>query len=219
MDAQIDHTTGLFMLRESSEPLVIYSTKEVKEELTSGNPIFNVLNFYCTVDWVEIDIEAKGIVSIPNVQDIGLRFMPLKSEAPPFSPFRGKPRKGDNVGVQIIDINTKKQVFYAPGLGSIEDHLLGPMKESDLLLVDGTFWTDTEMIDNGLSKKLAREMGHNPQSGPGGMIEDLNKIIGPKKILIHINNSNPILNENSPERAELVSNGIGVAYDGMEIKV
>ena len=62
-------------------------------------------------------------------------------------------------------------------------------------------------------------MGHNPQSGPGGMIEDLNKIIGPKKILIHINNSNPILNENSPERAELVSNGIGVAYDGMEIKV
>ena len=70
MDAQIDHTTGLFMLRESSEPLVIYSTKEVKEELTSGNPIFNVLNFYCKVDWVEIDIEAKGIISIPNVQDI-----------------------------------------------------------------------------------------------------------------------------------------------------
>jgi pyrroloquinoline quinone biosynthesis protein B len=219
MDAQIDHTTGLFMLRESSNPLVIYSTKEVKEELTSGNPIFNVLDFYCKVNWVEIDVEAKGFVNIPAVEDIGLRFMPLKSEAPPFSPFRGKPRKGDNVGVQILDFNTKKKIFYAPGLVSIEDHLLAPMKESDLLLVDGTFWTDTEMIDNGLSKKLAREMGHNPQSGPGGMIENLNKIDGPRKILIHINNSNPILNEKSVERQMLSDNNIDVSFDGMEISL
>ncbi|OUW02737.1 MAG: pyrroloquinoline quinone biosynthesis protein PqqB [Betaproteobacteria bacterium TMED156] len=219
MDAQIDHTTGLFMLRESSSPLIIYSTKEVKEELTSGNPIFNVLDFYCKVDWVEIDLNEKGFVNVSKVKDIQLKFMPLKSEAPPFSPFRGKPRSGDNVGVQIIDAYTKKKIFYAPGLGSIEEHLLEPMKESDLLLVDGTFWTDTEMIDNGLSKKLAREMGHNPQSGPGGMIEDLLRISGPRKILIHINNSNPILNENSPERAELVSNEIEVSYDGMEIEV
>ncbi len=219
MDAQIDHTTGLFMLRESSGPLVIYSTKEVKEELTSGNPIFNVLDFYCKVDWVEIDVDAGCFVNIPRVKNIDLRFMPLKSEAPPFSPFRGKPRKGDNVGVQIMDTNTKKKIFYAPGLGSIEKHLLEPMTESDLLLVDGTFWTDTEMIDNGLSKKLAREMGHNPQSGPGGMIEELNKIDGPKKILIHINNSNPILNENSIERKILSDNNIDVSFDGLEISL
>lgn len=217
MDAQIDHTTGLFMLRESSSPLIIYSTKEVRDELTSGNPIFNVLDFYCKVNWVEIDIESNDFISIPQVQNIELRFMPLKSEAPPFSPFRGKPRRGDNVGVQIMDKNTKKKVFYSPGLVSIESHLLEPMKESDLLLVDGTFWTDTEMIDNGLSKKLAREMGHNPQSGQGGMIEELNKIDGPRKILIHINNSNPILNEKSNERKILSDNNIDVSFDGMEI--
>ena len=116
-----------------------------------------------------------------------------------------------------MDSKTSKRVFYSPGLESIEHHLLDRMEESDLLLVDGTFWTDTEMIDNGLSKKLAREMGHNPQSGPGGMIEDLDRIHGPKKILIHINNSNPILNELSEERQILKNNGIGVAFDGMEI--
>ena len=109
-----------------------------------------------------------------------------------------------------------KKVFYAPGLGSIEEHLIGPMKSSDLLLVDGTFWTDTEMIDNGLSKKLAREMGHNPQSGPEGMIENLSHI-KVQKVLIHINNSNPILNEMSEERKILEKNDIEVSYDGMEV--
>ena len=111
----------------------------------------------------------------------------------------------------------RQKVFYAPGLCSIEEHLIGPMKSSDLLLVDGTFWTDTEMIDNGLSKKLAREMGHNPQSGPGGMIENLSHIKGPRKVLIHINNSNPILNEMSEERKILEKNDIEVSYDGMEV--
>ena len=219
MDAQIDHTTGLFMLRESSRPLTIYATTQVKEELTSGNPIFNVLDFYCKVNWVEIELANQGMLKIPEVPGIELRFMPLKSEAPPFSPFRGKPRPGDNVGVQIRDCKSGKKVFYSPGLESVENDLLGPMKESNLLLVDGTFWTDTEMIDNGLSKKLAREMGHNPQSGEGGMIENLNKIDGPKKILIHINNSNPILNELSEERQILKANGIDVAFDGMELTV
>ncbi len=217
MDAQIDHTTGLFMLRESSGPLTIHSTKEVKEDLSTGNPIFNVLDFYCSVNWVEIDIEKSPENTIPEVEGIRLNFMTLKSEAPPFSPFRGKPRPGDNVGVQIIDENSGKKVFYAPGLCAIEEHLVASMKSSDLLLVDGTFWTDTEMIDNGLSKKLAREMGHNPQSGPGGMIENLSQIKGPRKVLIHINNSNPILNEMSEERKILEKNHIEVSYDGMEV--
>ena len=217
MDAQIDHTTGLFMLRESSGPLTIHSTKEVRGDLSAGNPIFNVLDFYCKVNWVEIDLNNSSETKISEVEGITLNFMALKSEAPPFSPFRGKPRPGDNVGVQIVDENSDKKVFYAPGLCSIEEHLIDPMKTSDLLLVDGTFWTDTEMIDNGLSKKLAREMGHNPQSGPGGMIENLGHIKGPRKILIHINNSNPILNEMSEERKILEKNDIEVSYDGMEV--
>lgn len=217
MDAQIDHTTGLLMLRESSIPLRIYCTTQVKEDLSTGNPLFNVLEHYCKVDWNEIETNSNDFIEIPQIKDIEINFMPLKSAAPPYSPHRNNPQKGDNVGVVLRDKKTKKTVFYAPGLDEIEDHLENPMKNSDVLLVDGTFWTDTEMIDLGLSKKRAREMGHKPQSGDEGMIKFLNEIDKPRKILIHINNSNPILNEESYERQELTKNNIEVAYDGLEI--
>ncbi len=84
-------------------------------------------------------------------------------------------------------------------------------------MVDGTFWTDTEMIDLGLMTKTARSIGHNPQSGPKGMIEDLDKFGDVRKVLIHINNTNPILREDSAERAILNEHKIEVAYDGMDI--
>jgi len=84
-------------------------------------------------------------------------------------------------------------------------------------MVDGTFWTDTEMIDLGLMTKTARSIGHNPQSGKNGMIEDLDKFGNVRKVLIHINNTNPILREDSTERAELDRHGIEVSYDGMDI--
>jgi pyrroloquinoline quinone biosynthesis protein B len=85
-------------------------------------------------------------------------------------------------------------------------------------MLDGTFWTDDELVRLGVSKKHARDMGHLPQSGPGGMLEVL-KPLAARKILIHINNTNPILDEDSPERAVLDKAGIEVAYDGMEIEL
>jgi pyrroloquinoline quinone biosynthesis protein B len=87
------------------------------------------------------------------------------------------------------------------------------------VLVDGTFWTDDEMIGVGVSNKRARDIGHLPQSGPGGMLEWLDRLPATtRKILIHINNTNPILDEDSAESAELVARGIEVAWDGMEIE-
>ena len=91
------------------------------------------------------------------------------------------------------------------------------MASADVLLVDGTFWSADEMIELGLSKKTAADMGHLPQSGPGGMMDVLDRMPASRKILIHINNSNPILREDSPERALLQQHGIEVAFDGMEI--
>jgi pyrroloquinoline quinone biosynthesis protein B len=92
------------------------------------------------------------------------------------------------------------------------------MHAADVLMVDGTFWTEDEMVANGLSRKLAAEMGHLPQSGPAGMMEHLDALpAGKRKILIHINNTNPILREDSTERATLAAHGIEVAEDGMEI--
>jgi pyrroloquinoline quinone biosynthesis protein B len=83
-------------------------------------------------------------------------------------------------------------------------------------MVDGTFWTNTEMMDMGLMTKKARDIGHNPQSGEGGMIEVLDRYPNAKKVLIHINNTNPILREDSKERQILTDHGIEVAYDGMD---
>ena len=91
------------------------------------------------------------------------------------------------------------------------------MQSVDCLMVDGTFWTDDEMCQQNISHKLAREIGHLPQSGPGGMIEVLSGVPNARKILIHINNTNPILDEDSAERKILDAAGIEVAYDGLEI--
>jgi pyrroloquinoline quinone biosynthesis protein B len=116
------------------------------------------------------------------------------------------------------DLASDKRLFYAPGLGQIEPQVEAAMQAAEVVLVDGTFWTEDEMIRMGLSGKRAAEMGHLPQSGPGGMIEVLDRLPrSTRKVLIHINNTNPILREDSAERAELTAHGIEVAHDGMEI--
>jgi pyrroloquinoline quinone biosynthesis protein B len=142
----------------------------------------------------------------------------LISNAPPYSPHRDKPQPGDNVGLKVRDEQTGKTLFYAPGLGQMEPHVWQAMQSADCVMVDGTLWTDDEMIALGASKKTSRAMGHMPQSGEGGMIEWLDKLPSHvRKILIHINNTNPILDDSSPQRQTLMSHGIEVAFDGMEI--
>jgi len=104
-------------------------------------------------------------------------------------------------------------------VGGIEPHLPPFLAEADCLMIDGTFWTEDELVRLGISKKRARDMGHLPQSGPGGMIDVLKPLKAGRKILIHINNTNPILNEDSAERRVLDAAAIEVAYDGMEIQL
>src|SRR5690606_35669264 len=112
------------------------------------------------------------------------------SKAPPYSPHRHNPQPGDNIGVLIEDLTCRTSAFYAPGLGVVEPHLLPLMRDADVVLVDGTFWQEDEMRVAEVGTKLASEMGHLPQSGPGGMIEVLDGLTKPRKILIHINNTN-----------------------------
>ena len=216
IDSQIDHTTGLLMLREG-KPLEIYCTDMAREDLTTGNPLFNVLGHYCTVNWHKLPTHNGSGFSVIGAQRLSFTAVPLLSKAPPYSPHRQNPQEGDNIGIRIEDARTGKNLFYAPGLGKLEPHLEPFLKNADCLLVDGTCWTDDELIRFGISKQSSRDMGHLPQSGEGGMISVLKPLTKPRKILIHINNTNPILNEDSRERAELASNGIEVAYDGMEI--
>jgi len=215
IDSQIDHTTGMLMLREG-KPLDVYCSEMVRQDLTTGFPIFNMLSDYCTINHHPVPIDG-GSFTIPGMDDLRFYSQALKSKAPPYSPHRHDPHDGDNIGVIIEQISTGKKAFYSPGLGEIEPHVLAAMQAADCVLVDGTFWTDDEMVKLGISQKRAREIGHLPQSGEGGMIEVLNSIGDKRKILIHINNTNPILDEDSDERRLLDANSIEVAYDGLEI--
>ncbi len=215
-DAQIDHTTGLMTLREHNKPWDIYCTEAVNQELTNGYPLFTILNSFRGVLWHEIATDESSF-SIPKADGLIFTGVPLKSEAPPYSPHRHNTQPGDNMGFKIEDTTTGKNLFYAPGLGEIEPHVLSYMEQADCILIDGTVWTNDEMSHEGISDKLASEMGHLDQSSENGIFNTIKPLTKPRKILIHINNTNPILDEESPERAELNNAGIEVAYDGMDI--
>lgn len=215
IDSQIDHTTGLLILREGT-PLNIYCSEMVKQDLSSGFPIFKILDDYCGVNHHPIPLDGSSF-TIPGIED--LQFWPhsLKSKAPPYSPHRNNPHDGDNIGVTIEQISTGKKLYYSPGLGQIESHVHQAMQNADCVLVDGTFWREDEMQHAGTGHKKAREMGHLPQSGDNGMLKVLDELPNTRKVLIHINNTNPILNEDSQQRKTLETAGIEVSYDSMEI--
>ena len=215
-DAQIDHVTGMLTLREHTEPWDVYTTEAVKQDLTSGFPIFNILAHFRGIHHHVIATD-QSVFTIPSAQGLEFTAVPLLSEAPPYSPHRGRTVAGDNIGINIKDTRTNKCLFYAPGLGVAEDHVVDYMSQADCVLVDGTVWTDDEMSNEGISNKRASEMGHLDQSSEGGIMSMLNAMTKPRKILIHINNTNPILDEKSPQRQLLNEAKIELAYDNMEI--
>lgn len=217
-DSQIDHTTGLLILRESNRPLELYCTDRVHTDLTSGFPVLSMLEHYCGVNRHALAADSNPI-EIPFAPGLRVTPVPLSSKAPPYSPHREDPHPGDNIGLWFVDVDTGGSLFYAPGLGRMEEHLEPYFEKADCLLVDGTCWTNDEMQRRGVGHKLASEMGHMSQSGEGGMIELLDRFSKPRKVLIHINNTNPILAESSAERRILAERAIEVAYDGMSIEL
>lgn len=217
LDSQIDHTTGLLTLREGC-PHEVWCTEMVHQDLSTGFPLFKMLEHWNGgLRWNPIALEDSfGIPACPNLL---ITPIPLRSSAPPYSPHRNDPHPGDNIGLLIEDQQNGGTLFYAPGLGQVSPELLAIMRRADCLLVDGTLWRDDEMRVREVGTKLGSEMGHLHQSGTGGMIEVLDGMSASRKILIHINNTNPILDEDSPERATLDEHGIEVAFDGMSIEL
>jgi len=216
-DSQIDHTTGLLMLREGC-PLPVYATDMVQEDLSTGFPLFTMLKSWnggLELHTLSTDEQA---FTIPSIVDIEFIAVPIDGKAPPYSPHRHDPHIGDNIGLFIHDIRSGKRVFYAPGLAKIGSKVRHYIEQSDCVMLDGTFWQEDEMAHAGVGSKLASQMGHLPQSGDGGMLEYLKTLPeSTRKILIHINNTNPILLEDSAERKQLEAANIEVAYDGMSI--
>ena len=217
VDGQVDHTTGLYMLRESVRPWPIWCTDSTFADLTRGNPVFGVLGYFCGVQRRRIDLDG-GSFTVDAVPGVRFRALPVASKPAPYSPNRDSPVAGDNLALVIEDEATGKTLLYAPGLSAIDDPVWKAMQAAVCVMVDGTFWTDDEMIRLGISAKRARDIGHLPQSGAGGMLEWLDRLpAATRRILIHVNNTNPILNEASAESAELARRGVEVAWDGMEV--
>ena len=217
VDGQVDHTTGLYMLRESTRPWPLWCTDAVYADLTRGNPIIEVLAHFCRIERRPMGLDGAGF-ELEGVPGIRWQALPVAGKPAPYSRNRDFPVPGDNVALAVTDQGSRNTLFYAPGLAGIDTPTWQAMRSAACVLVDGTFWSDDEMIGLGLSHKRARDLGHLAQSGADGMLEWLGRLPDTtRKILIHINNTNPILDEDSPERAELDRRGIEVAWDGMEI--
>lgn len=220
IDSQIDHAVGLLSLREGPR-LQLHCAPAVHEDLTTGLPLLKVLESYCGVTWHPMQLTSEG----GEWREVaGLRLQPVAvpGKAPPYSPRRQSESLGNNAALVIEDPVSGGRLFYAPGLAQVGAAERRWLDACDCVMVDGTFWTEDEMVAAGLGTKYAADMGHLPQcDGPRGpgMLRALQDSRARRKILIHINNSNPILDEDGPERGELTRRGIEVAFDGMQLDI
>jgi pyrroloquinoline quinone biosynthesis protein B len=211
-DAEIDHTAGLLLLRESAAPVRVYGDAGVERALRDGYPVLTMLERYCGAEWRTLE---RG------------REQPLDGSSLAVEPFAtggDAPRyladgELEASGFVFRDRATGGVLTYAPGLARLDDDVVARLAASDLVLVDGTFWRDDELARLGISDRSARDMGHVPLTGPGGSLAVLAGLERPRTALVHINNTNPILLEDSPERAQVVRAGIEVAYDGLEVEL
>jgi pyrroloquinoline quinone biosynthesis protein B len=213
-DAEIDHTAGLLLMRESATPMRVYGEEGVERALRQGYPVLPMLERYCGLIWQTLQPE--------RAQRLGGSSLTVE----PFDVGGDAPRYLDGSGVDLTasgfvfrDQAGDGVVTYVPGLARLDDAVLDRFAASDLVLVDGTFWRDDELARLGISTRSARDMGHLPLSGPGGTLEALARLERPRKALVHINNTNPILFEDSPERAAVLGAGVEVAYDGLEVEL
>jgi pyrroloquinoline quinone biosynthesis protein B len=222
-DAEIDHTAGLIVLRESSTPLRIYGTAAVREALTLGFPVLDVLEAYCGVEWTLLEPDnpldlvgpdGRGMrveaFEVPGDPPLYMRRMSTGNGAEP-------PPPGTASGLVFTDLATGSTAVYAPAVGELNEDLLARLAGADVALLDGTFWSNEELTSQGVGKRTALDMGHLPLSGLEGSLERLKRTGGVRKVLVHINNSNPILLRGSEERRAVEAAGVEISYDGMTV--
>ncbi len=213
-DAEIDHTAGLLLLRESSSPIRVYGSDAVRRALTDGYPVLPMLDGFCGAEWNPL--EPGRAVAIEG----------SSLEVESFAAGGDPPRYLEGTGVDVEasglvfrDRATGGVLTYVPGLARLDGEVLERMAGSSVVLVDGTFWRDDELAQLGISERTARQMGHVPLSGPDGTLAAFAKLQGPRMILVHINNTNPVLLERSPERDAVLRAGAEVAHDGLEVEL
>lgn len=217
---EVDTVTGLLTLRER-QPFTLLGTRPVLD-LLDANPIFEALD-RSIVPRLALALDAPYALALPDGKPAGLTITPfaVPGKVPLYAETGPDPaaivENGETVGLAITD--GTRHVFFIPGCARMTDALRARLRGADIVFFDGTLWTDDEMLRAGVGQKTGQRMGHMSVSGTDGTISTLADLDIGHKVLIHINNSNPILLADSPERAAARAAGWDVAFDGMRMTV
>jgi len=217
----IDQIAGLLSLREL-QPFRIYCTASIRRILQEDNSVFAMLNRVPEqVSWTEIgsDETFRLLTVAGNDSGISCTVFPLGSRYPAYvSRERAAVLKPQEALLGAMLTSASGGRFaYMPAVPAVDDSLLRRLEDTDLLLFDGTFWSDDELIRVQGSGSTARQMGHIPVSGAEGSLRKLAGLRRPRKVFVHINNTNPMLDESGPEYREVRAAGWEVAADGWSL--
>lgn len=222
--ADVDAVMGLLHLREF-QPLQIFSTMAVRRILTEENSLFRVLaRSNPPVKWETLPLDRLMplVPASPVDKKSGLFCKPvsLNGNFPDYvSESLRNTLAPEEAVIGLTLVSKEKKLFYAPNLPGIGDHWLRCVEESDLAILDGTFWKDDELSSIQKGSKSARQMGHLPLWGDRGLLRQPFRPSKTRRVLIHLNNTNPVLNEESPESRIVRDAGWEIAYDGMELAI
>ena len=212
-DAELDHTLGIVLLREARR-LQLAATDAVRRVIEDDSRILAVTRAFADVSVDELVPGRPLGLCYGDGTPSGLRVTCFPVAAGP-PRFASEARAGHTVGLVIRDERTGGVCAFVPGCGGLDDALMERLGDADLVLFDGTFWTDDELIGLGIGERTAREMDHLPVSGAAGSLERLRGLPGKHRVYTHINNTNPMLIEDSPQRAVVEQAGLRIGLDGM----
>jgi pyrroloquinoline quinone biosynthesis protein B len=219
-NADLDHVIGLLLLREL-QPLRIYATASIRRILTEDNSMFAMLHRVANqASWTDFTPGPAFPLCGPKGEDSGMRCRAL-SLGTHYPAYVAKARQSTLVPGEaslgmMIDSPSGKRLAFMPAVPQVDDALLKELDSADVLLFDGTFWSDDELIRAQGHGQTARQMGHIPVSGPDGSLSKLAGLRRPRKIYIHLNNTNPMLNEAGPEYQKVREAGWEIAEDGWQ---
>ena len=212
-DAELDHSLGIALLREGRH-LQILATGAVLGTLERDSRLLPVTRAFAQLDIVTLALEQDAELSYRDGTASGLVVRPFAVSGDP-PRFARDDEPGHTVGLEITDRATSSRCTFLPGCGALDAALLDRLARADLLLFDGTFWSEDELIALGISERTATQIGHTPVSGPAGTLLRLAALPARQKVYTHINNTNPMLLESSDERRAVERAGLTVGDDGM----
>jgi len=219
-NGDMDHVLGLFSLRESY-PLAIYATASVRRGLEANAFLRTLQRFPGQLVWRALEIDRSVELADAAGAALGVHIRPVAApgKLPVHLMGHAEPSDEDNVGLVIHDGsgNKEKSALYVTACSTLDDpEALARVVEHGVLLFDGTFYREDELVRLGLSRSLAKDMAHLPIDGPSGSLARLAPFTRCRKVYTHVNNTNPILGP-TEERRAVESAGFEIAFDGMEI--